>query len=128
MKAAALFAVAVMAFAEPPPAVLELLRTATEALANRDVNGFLGHFDSAIPGYATLRQQVAALVAVNGASSTTEVTRDEGDAQKRRLEIDWIMRVGASPRKRATVIVTVERRGSMWKITGFEPIDFFSAP
>jgi hypothetical protein len=128
MKVAALLAVALLAFAEPPPAVLELLRTSTEALANQDVAAFFNHFDPATPGYAALRQQVTALVAVTGASSTTEVTRDEGDTQKRRLEIDWILRVGASPRKRATVIVTVERRGSVWKITGFEPLDFFNAP
>jgi murein L,D-transpeptidase YcbB/YkuD len=128
MKAAVLFAIALLAYAEPPPAVLELLRTATEALANGDANAFLRHFDPAAPGYAALRQQVTALVAATGASSTTEVTRDQGDTQKRRLDIDWVLRVGASPRKRATIVVTVELRGTSWKITNFEPADFFSAP
>ncbi len=128
MKLPVLFAVCALAFAEPPAAVLELFRIATEELANQDAKAFLSHFDPAMPGYAKLQQQVGALIAVNGASSTTSVLRDEGDAGKRRIELDWLLRVGAARQKRTTVQVTVERQGSFWKITRFEPVDFFSQP
>ena len=128
MKRAVLFAVCLLAFAEPPPAILELLRVATEDLANRDANAFLSHFAPETPGLATIRQQVSALIAVDGAASTTTVAQDEGDDQTRRLQIDWLLRVGASRRKRTTVTVTLERRGNNWKFTGFDPVDFFSLP
>ena len=128
MKLAALVATCLLAWVDPPPAVLELLRTSTEALANQDADTFLANFDPASPGYATLQQQVNALIAVNGASSTTEIKSDQADGQKHTLEIDWILRVGSSRRKHSVVTMTVEQRRGTWKITSFEPVDFFSAP
>ncbi|MEO8097182.1 MAG: hypothetical protein ABI811_05730 [Acidobacteriota bacterium] len=120
--------VAIIAWAQPPAAVLDLFRTAVETLADRDVDAFMTHFDSAMPGYTNLREQVAALVATEGATSTIDIVDDAGDESKRRVRIDWLLRSGYARPKRAVVTVTVEKRGRGWKITNLEPRDFFTAP
>jgi hypothetical protein len=119
---------AVAAQCAPPQAVLDMLQAATEQLANADAQAFLAHFDNKTPGYPAIAQQVSALVAREGAACTIQVVRDQGDAQKQTLEIDWVMRVGASRRKHVTVNVTVERQRGAWKITRLTPADLFTLP
>lgn len=129
MKAALFLIAAGLAFAEPPPAVMELLRLTTEAMANSDLGEFLKHFDPAMPNYGELAQRVGALIGpVDAAASTIEVTRDEGDDNKRKLELSWMIQAGASRQKRSKVTVTVERRDSAWVFTSIEPVSFFAIP
>lgn len=103
-----------------------VLAQAAEALANAQAEEFLKHFDPTTPGYAPLAAQVHALVAVDGASSTLNILREEGSETRRQLEIDWLLRTRAEPRKRAVVKLTLELRGGVWRITAFEPADFFA--
>jgi hypothetical protein len=126
--ALSLVVAATLLFAAPPAAIVDMLRSATEALANRDAKAFLDRFDRNTPGYANIAQQVSALVAVDGAASTIEILRDKGDQRERHLEIDWVMRVGPSRRKHGTVTMTVTEQNGKWKITRFVPADFFTAP
>ncbi|MEP6961327.1 MAG: hypothetical protein ABI995_04575 [Acidobacteriota bacterium] len=107
---------------------MELFRTAVEALANQDVDGFMGHFDAAIPGRETLRGNIATMLAMEGATSTIDYVDDMGDDVKRRVRIDWLLRVGFAAPKRGIVTITVEKRRRSWKITALEPLDFFKAP
>ena len=57
---------------------------------------------------------------------------DEGDDQKRSLELDWLLSLddkdnaGVQKETRRGVIkVRVERQGKRWKIAALEPVDFF---
>jgi hypothetical protein len=119
---------ATLTFAAPPQGVLDMLREATEALAKQDAKAFLSHFDPNTPNYARIAQDVNAAIAVDGAGCTVEVTRDDGNMLERRIEIDWVMRIGPSRRKRVTVKMTVAVQEGKWKITSFAPADLFIAP
>ena len=114
---------AVVAVAQTPQSVLDLFRVAAQALAERDVRGFLEQFDPAMKGYDVLRQRAALLM---GAESSVEIVRDEGDDRRREMQIDWLLRVGSGASKRRILNVTVERQGRAWKITALDPVEFFS--
>ena len=115
------------AFAEPLPEVMDLLRNQAEALANREPALFLEGFDRAMPGFAKLQEEIEALAAVEVASSV-EVLRDEGDAQVRSMQLDWLLKIGREQPRRAILKCRVERQGRKWKITSLEPIEFFAGP
>lgn len=128
MKTALLLIGSLIAFAEPPPEVLELLRLTSEAMANGDAAEFLKHVDPATPRYAELAQRLNALLTPQPAASTIDIARDEGDSDKRRMELNWLLQVGDERQKRGKVTVTVERRNGVWKFTAMEPVEFFGIP
>jgi hypothetical protein len=117
---------AVMAVAQTPDGVLDLFRTAAQALADQDVPRFIEQFDPEMKNLDVLRQRVTLLVAAEGAESSIEVVRDEGDDKRRQLEIDWLLRVGTGTSKRKILKLTVERRGRGWKVTALDAVEFFS--
>ena len=127
-KRLALLAVAFMAgaVAQTPETVMDMFRTAARALAEQDVRRFLDQFDAGMKDFDVLRQRVTLLVASEGAESSIEVVRDDGDDQRREMQIDWVLRVGTGASKRRVVKFTVERRGRVWKITAADPVEFFS--
>ena len=114
-----------VATAQTPQPVLDMFRVAARALADRDVQGFLEQFDPAMKDYEELRRRAALLVAVEGAESSIEVVSDEGDNQRRLMQIDWLLRVGTGAPKRRVLSFTVERRERAWKITALDPVNFF---
>jgi hypothetical protein len=128
MKAALFVLVSLFALAETPPAVTELLRLTTDAMANSDATEVLRHFDPAMPSYADFAQRISVLLGSDSAASTVEIIRDEGDESKRKLELNWLLQIGNSRQKRGKVTVTVERKGSAWVFTSIEPLQFFDAP
>jgi hypothetical protein len=111
--------------ADPPAAVLDLFRTAAEALADKQPSDFLDLFDRTMPGYAQLRDEIEDLLAVEDVGSSIEITNDQGDDRARDLEVDWYLRIGRNEPRRAILKCRVERRGRAWKITRLEPIEFF---
>jgi hypothetical protein len=121
-----------LALAEPPADVLKFFRSVTETLANDDWRGFMGKFDRSMPGYATLQAEIEGLTAGQEIGSTIEVVNDEGDNQKRTLELDWLLLINdkgdaaaGQGSRRQIVKCTIERRGKQWKITALDPIEFF---
>src|SRR5882762_3319176 len=90
---------AAVAEAQTPPGVLDIFRVAAEALAEPNVPRFLQQFDSAMKDYEALRQHVTLLVATDGAESSIETVSDEGDDQRREMQIDWLLRVGTGTPK-----------------------------
>lgn len=121
-----------IAFAEPPADVLDFFRTAADALATDSASAFLEKFDRNLPEYATLRAEVEGLLAAYEVGSTIEVVSDEGDSQKRSLELDWLLLTseraatnGENASRRRIVKCRIERRGRQWKITALDPVDFF---
>jgi hypothetical protein len=105
--------------------VVEFFRGTAEALANKDTAVFMDKFDPKMPDYKKLRDDVETLVTRADVGSAIEVVTDEGDDQKRALELDWVLEVGDQQPRRQIVKCTIERRGKRWKITALDPIDFF---
>ena len=132
MRTALLFLFATFALADPAADVLNVFAAAAEALTNDDSASFLDKFDRNMPGYAALQNDVAGLLAAYDVGSTIEEVADQGDDQKRTIELDWLLlttQKGAanSPQqtRRRIVKCSLEHRGKEWKITAFEPADFF---
>ena len=118
--------------ADPSREVLELVTGMAASLSAGNAREFLAAFDPAMPGYGKLRANVAALVAQGDIESSVEIASDEGDAQKRALELDWRMRVKreqaatAGPIREGRLKVRVEKLGKKWKVTSLEPLEFFA--
>jgi hypothetical protein len=132
MRWALFLMAAVLLFAEPPAEVLELFREAADALANDDANAFLAKFDRNMAGYAEFRDEVVGLLAANDVGSTIEVVNDEGDDQRRSLDLDWLLVIseknsdsGKKETRRRVLKCQVERQGKQWKITALDPVEFF---
>ena len=132
MRCAAFFLLASLAVAEPPADVREFFRSTAEALVNDDASAFLASFDREMPEYAALSGEVTGLLAAYDVGSSIEIVSDEGDTQKRTLELDWLLVTSEKAAnhsngvsRRQIVRCRIERRGRQWKIVAFEPVDFF---
>lgn len=113
-----------------PKEVGDLIRTTAEALQNKDVDAFLGHFDGKTPGYEMLHFYLEGLAARDSVLSSIEIVpgSDKGDGQHRMMALDWVLNVDSERTRRELVKVTVEKQGKKWKFTSIEPIDFFKPP
>jgi hypothetical protein len=130
LKTLVLLSAAVMTLGQPPAPdipkdVLDLFRTAAEALADKDPTNFLDKFDRKMAGYDTLHDEVFALLDHSEVSSELEIVSDEGDAQKRVLQLDWVLHIDEDQPRRQIVKCSIERQGKKWKITSIEPVEFF---
>ena len=132
MRVPLLLLFSTFALADPAADVLNLFSAAAEALTNDDSAAFLDKFDRNMPGYATLETNIQGLLAAYDVGSTIEVVNDDGDNDKRTVELDWLLIAteknavnSAQQTRRRVVKCTVERRGKQWKITALEPVDFF---
>ena len=125
-----------LAFAQTAPDVMAFFRTAAENLADDDFQEFMKHFDPAMDGYSTLKNDVEALLAARDAESVIEIIREDGDSQRRVLQLDWILTTGEKGARnaqrstkrvvvRCTIEQKAERKSKAWKITALEPIDLF---
>ena len=129
--------VAVMLAAEPSQEVLDLFTGLAASLSGNDAAGFLAAFDRAMPSFDKLREEVTALagptaVRLTEIANNVDVVRDEGDAQRRTVEVNWRMRIKRSgdatagaPREQK-IECTLEKRGKKWKIVAMSPIEFFA--
>jgi len=114
-----------------PPAHMEVFRGVSEALANLDADAFLDAFDRQMPLYEKLRDEVRELFGVaQEIGSTIDVISDAGgahedEAEKRTLELDWLLKIDNDEPRRQIVKCRVEKQGKKWKITALEPVEFF---
>ena len=112
-----------------PQAYMEVFRAASEALANRDTLAFLDQFDSKMPQYEKLGDQIQELFGVaQEIGSTVDVITDDGDDEKRTMELDWLLKIDNGDPRRQIVKCQVEKQGKKWKITALDPVEFFRAP
>ena len=125
MRWAPLFLIAAFAMAETPADVVDFVRTAAEALSEKNQDVFLDHFDSKMPGYVMLRDEIETLMISDDLATTVEILMDEGDEKQRSLDLDWELQVNDQQPKRAIVKCRMEKQGKKWKITALEPIEFF---
>jgi hypothetical protein len=122
----ALFLIAAtLALAQTPQDVVEFFRDVAGDLAQNNPSEFLDHFDRNMVGYATLRDEIESLLSAAEVGSAIEIVTDEGDDQKRTLELDWVLEITDQQPKRAILKCTIARQGKKWKITALDPIEFF---
>lgn len=123
-----------VAVGQTPQDVIYFLRSAAQALASahggdargkNDAGAFLEHFDSGMARYAEFRDEIETLVERAEVGSAIEIVSDEGDDQKRQLELDWVLEIQDQRPRRGILKCTIEKRKKDWKITGLEPVEFF---
>ena len=112
--------------------VLDLVGDAAGALSAGNVSLFLKAFDPAMAGYAKLRENVTALIALGELQSLIDLLEDEGDGQRRLEQFRWTLRMkrgeqsAAFERREQVVKCKVEKRGGKWRIVELDPIEFFA--
>jgi hypothetical protein len=131
-RALLLIPIAACLAADPAQEVLELVTGMAASLSAGNPKAFLAAFDPAMPGYQKLRDNVVALTGQAEVESFVDVARDEGDAQRRTVELNWRIRIKrrgdatASPGRERRIQCRVEKQGRKWRITAFEPVEFFA--
>lgn len=86
---------------------------------------FLDHFDPAMAGFETLRQEVEELTARSEVGSVIEIAADSGGDRKRTMQLDWVLEIQDRSSRRQLVKCAIEKKGRKWTIVAFEPIEFF---
>jgi hypothetical protein len=112
--------------------LLDLFASMAQALSAGNPSDFLAPFERSMPGYRKLESQVFALLSQAEVASSVELVQDQGDDQRRRVELDWILEIrshlpaGPSERRRQLLKAALTRRGKSWKIVSLEPLSFFA--
>jgi hypothetical protein len=93
---------------------------------------FLGLFDSKMPGFEKLRENVAALAGRGAIESSVDLVWSQGDDRARNMEVDWVLQV-INPateiyilRKHEHVKLRMEWRGKRWSVIAIAPPGFFA--
>jgi hypothetical protein len=129
---AAVFTVA--AGADTHADVVDLFAQMAAALSGDNAAEFMKAFDRKMPSHGQLETQITGLLANAELASSVELLKDEGDEQKRDVEVDWYLelrsRVRGGPlvQRRAVIQCQVEKQGKRWRIVSIKPIEFFDAP
>jgi hypothetical protein len=120
--------------ADPAQEVWDLLTQVASALSERNPETFLAAFDPAMPAYQDLRASVSALLRDAEVQSTIELEADEGGAEERSVELDWLLKIRPeqeatpSTRRQQRVKCRLRKSGKKWRIVSFDPLDFFKPP
>ena len=117
---------------DPAREVLDLVADAAGALSAGNASSFMKAFDPAMAGYATLRENITALIAQGEVQSEIEPLEGEGDERRRVDTFQWTLRwkrgenSASFARREQVVTCKAEKQGSKWRIVGLEPIAFFA--
>jgi hypothetical protein len=117
---------------DPAREVLDVVADAAGSLSAGNVSLFMKAFDPAMAGYATLRENVTALIAQGEVQSLIEPLEDEGDERRRVHQFQWTLRwkrgedSASFARREQVVTCKAEKRGGKWRIVALEPIAFFA--
>jgi hypothetical protein len=105
-----------------------------------DLPRLLERFDHAMPGYEQFAANLRALTSSWIVEPELQLTGNEGDDERRSLDIDWSMMLtdpankGGAVRKQQTVKCTVAlvdrpgKGGKQWLIVSLAPLEFFAPP
>lgn len=114
--------------------VWDLFESAAVALSDGNVEGFLAPFDSSMPGYLGLFDDVTALVRDGTVENSIDLISDSGDDRDRSVELDWDLRLVSDQTGNYTIVRSkrvacrIERRGGQWRIVSFTPLELFGPP
>jgi len=112
--------------------LVDVFASMAQALSAGNPADFLAPFERSMPGYRKLESQVFALLSQAEVASSVELVQDQGDDQRRRVELDWILEIrshlpaGPSEQRRQLLKAVLTRRGKSWKIVSLEPLSFFA--
>jgi hypothetical protein len=126
-------AAALVRAADPAEEVWEVVTTMAAALGRGSDGEFLAVCDASLAGYATLRGNLAGLVAAAEIESGIDPVTNEGDGAARVLEVDWQLHLverglDRVTRRRQVVKCRMEKRSRKWKVVALEPVAFFAPP
>jgi hypothetical protein len=111
--------------------VIELFTSMAAALTAVDVPQFMGAFDKNMPEYGRLMTNVTALVNQADVASSITPLKEDGDGQKRSIDLDWLLEVrsleqdGPLVRRREVIHCELEKGKKHWKIVSLKPLEFF---
>lgn len=128
---AALFGIGTVVRADSADEVWAVLSTMASDLSEGHASEFLRAFDPAMPGFAELRRDVAALLAQGEVQSSIEVASNQGDDRRRKVEVDWLLRISshdavASVNREERVKAGFEKQGKRWRVVSWAPQGFFA--
>ncbi len=130
---------AIFAFADAHDDVIEVVTDMAGALTEVNVPKFMSAFSKDMPEYATLQNNVTALVNQAEVSSSIQPITEDGDDEARSIDLDWVLEVrsleqdGPIVRRRQVIHCQlrrdmVQKKKPRWKIVSIKPLDFFGAP
>jgi hypothetical protein len=128
----AMLAVAARAQVTPPADVVDLFAGMSASLSVLNPEGFLAGIDKNAPEYDTLARSIRELLSQGDVSSSIEFVKDEGDGQKRVVELDWYLEIktaeaaGPLVRRREVIACRVEKQKKGWKVVSLKPVKFFA--
>jgi hypothetical protein len=129
-----LLPVAAALWADDASKAWDLLADAASALSQGNSVYFLSLCDSKSPAFQALRSNIGGLLGEMEVQSSIDPVTNQGDENRRTIDVDWSMRLvpinrGANPVARRQVVKCVmERRGRKWLIESLEPAAFFALP
>jgi hypothetical protein len=118
--------------ADPENDARERIMVAARALADGSVPVFLDCFDRTAANYQALRTNVTGLVAEAELQCSVDVLSNEGNAQARTIELDWLLRItprggfGDPVERNSRVTSKVAKQGRRWRIVAFEPVSLLA--
>jgi hypothetical protein len=114
--------------------VVDLFASMTAALSADNAAQFMRGFDARMPDRDKLKDQIAAMLDQAEVASSVELLRDEGDDERRTVELDWYLELrsrspeGPLLRRREVVRCGLQRENKRWRIVSLAPLDFLAAP
>ncbi len=123
-----------VAFADTHADVVDLFASMTAALTEDPPNaaGFMKAFDRKLPEYDELNRDIRALLLDSGVASSVDFVKEEGDAAKRSVDLDWFMELrslqpgGPTRTRRDIVHCGLVKQGKRWRIVSISPISIFT--
>jgi hypothetical protein len=113
---------------------LQLASRAADGREENDIPNVLSRFDPAMAEYSEVEVNVRGLASAWLVEPALQLTSNEGDDDRRSLEIDWVMTLtnpldnGRSLRKEETVKCVIAKRGKKWLIVSFAPLTLLGPP
>jgi hypothetical protein len=120
--------------ADEPEHAADAVKQAATALGNGDAAAFAAAFDPSMAGLAALRAAATELWRQADVQSSIQFRTDAGDDRSHTLQMDWELRIvereasKAVTGRQARVTCRVDFHGGHWRISSFEPSDFFEPP
>lgn len=119
-------------FADTHADVIDLFTSLAAGLSDSNASEFMNAFDKNMPGYDKLKSEIGALMTHAEISSSVEPIKDDGDAAKRTVDLDWYLQVrsqlpdGPIVNRREVVHCELRKQGKRWKIVSLQPLEFFA--
>jgi hypothetical protein len=113
---------------------LQVASRSAEGRHENDLPALLSRFDHGMAAYPQLEINLKALTSIWVVEPALQLANNEGDDDRRALEIDWSLMLtnpqdgGRSIHKQETVKCVVEKRGKQWLVVSLAPLEFFAPP